>query len=76
MASVWETIKERQAQGAEFPGISTGLIDLDRRISGLNNSDLLILAARPGMGKTSLALNIAWKLGRTPGKTWRFSPWR
>ena len=67
MASVWETIKERQAQGAEFPGISTGLIDLDRRISGLNNSDLLILAARPGMGKTSLALNIALDAGKNSG---------
>ena len=68
MASVWETIKERQAQGAEFPGISTGLIDLDRRISGLNNSDLLIRAARPGMGKTSLALNIALEAGKNSGK--------
>ena len=68
MASVWETIKERQAQGAEFPGISTGLIDLDRRISGLNNSDLLILAARPGMGKTSLALNIALEAGKNSGE--------
>ena len=68
MASVWETIKERQARGEEFPGISTGLIDLDRRISGLNNSDLLILAARPGMGKTSLALNIGLEAGKHSGK--------
>lgn len=68
MASVWETIKERQAQGGEFPGLSTGLIDLDRRISGLNNSDLLILAARPGMGKTSLALNIGLEVGKHSGK--------
>jgi replicative DNA helicase len=68
MAAVWETIKERQARGEEFPGISTGLIDLDRRISGLNNSDLLILAARPGMGKTSLALNIGLEAGKHSGK--------
>lgn len=68
MSEVWETIKERQATGAEFPGISTGLIDLDRRISGLNNSDLLILAARPGMGKTSLALNIGLEAGKHSGK--------
>ena len=68
MATVWETIKERQAQGADFPGLSTGLIDLDRRISGLNNSDLIILAARPGMGKTSLALNIALEAGKRSGK--------
>ena len=69
MSQVWETIKERQETGAEFPGISTGLIDLDRRISGLNNSDLLILAARPGMGKTSLALNIGLEAGKHSGKS-------
>lgn len=40
-------------------GLVTGFGDLDRRIFGLNRSDLIILAARPGMGKTSFALNIA-----------------
>lgn len=39
--------------------ISTGIADLDRTITGLNRSDLILLAARPGMGKTSFALNIA-----------------
>ena len=68
MGQVWETIKERQASGQEFPGISTGLVDLDRKITGLNNSDLIILAARPGMGKTSLALNIANEAGKHSGK--------
>ena len=69
LGQVWDTIKERQASGEEFPGISTGLIDLDRRIAGLNNSDLIILAARPGMGKTSLALNIALEAGKHSGKS-------
>ena len=69
MASVWETIKERQASGQAFPGISTGLTDLDRKITGLNNSDLIILAARPGMGKTALALNIASEAGKYSGKS-------
>ena len=68
MGQVWETIKERQASGQEFPGSSTGLVDLDRKITGLNNSDLIILAARPGMGKTSLALNIANEAGKHSGK--------
>ena len=68
MGQVWETLKERQASGAEFPGISTGLVDLDRRITGLNNSDLLILAARPGMGKSALALTIALEAGKHSGK--------
>ena len=40
-------------------GLATGFSDLDRKIYGLNRSDLIILAARPGMGKTSFALNIA-----------------
>ena len=69
MGQVWETVKARQASGSEFPGISTGLTDLDRKITGLNNSDLIILAARPGMGKTSLALNIANHAGKHSGKS-------
>ena len=69
MNEVWETVKERQAQGDEFPGISTGLIDLDRRISGLNNSDLIILAARPGVGKSSLAMNIGVEAAKHSGKS-------
>ena len=40
-------------------GIRTHLIDLDKMINGFNNSNLMILAARPAMGKTALALNIA-----------------
>ena len=45
-------------------GISTGLIDLDQKIGGLHGSDLVILAARPSMGKTSLACNIAFDVAR------------
>ena len=41
-------------------GVTTGLVDLDQKLGGLHNSDLLILAARPSMGKTSLAVNIAF----------------
>ena len=44
---------------ADYLGISTGYGDLDRMITGLNKSDLILLAARPGMGKTAFALNIA-----------------
>ncbi|WP_315523457.1 replicative DNA helicase [Fusobacterium massiliense] len=40
-------------------GIPTGFVDLDRMTGGLNNSDLIILAARPAMGKTAFALNLA-----------------
>ena len=69
MNEVWEAIKERQAAGEEFPGISTGLVDLDRRISGLNDSDLIILAARPGVGKSSLAMNIGVEAAKHSGKS-------
>ena len=56
-------------------GISTGLVDMDKKLGGLHRSDLLILAGRPSMGKTSLATNIAfniakaYKRGATPDGT-------
>ena len=46
-------------------GISTGLIDMDKKLGGMHKSDLLILAARPSMGKTSLATNIAFSIAKT-----------
>jgi replicative DNA helicase len=46
-------------------GVATGLIDLDRYMGGLQASDLVILAGRPGMGKTALATNIAFNIART-----------
>ena len=45
-------------------GVSTGLIDMDKKLGGLHDSDLLILAGRPSMGKTSLATNIAFNIAR------------
>jgi replicative DNA helicase len=45
-------------------GISTGLADLDKKLGGLHPSDLLILAGRPSMGKTSLATNIAFNIAK------------
>ena len=45
-------------------GISTGLVDLDKKLGGLHPSDLLILAGRPSMGKTSLATNIAFNIAK------------
>ena len=52
--------------------VSTGLGDLDRVITGLNRSDLIFLAARPGMGKTSFALNIAKHVSMVSKKTVAF----
>ena len=45
-------------------GVSTGLIDMDKKLGGLHPSDLLILAGRPSMGKTSLATNIAFNVAK------------
>lgn len=45
-------------------GLSTGLIDMDRKLGGLHPSDLIILAGRPSMGKTSLATNIAFNIAK------------
>ena len=47
---------------ARLSGIATGMRDLDRKMGGLQPSDLIILAGRPGMGKTSLATNIAYNI--------------
>ena len=55
--------------GKTLPGLSTGLSAVDAKINGLNKSDLLLLAARPGMGKTSMALNVALSAAKESGKT-------
>ena len=51
MHEVYERLAELAASESAIPGISTGLPDLDAVISGLNKSDLILLAARPGMGQ-------------------------
>lgn len=53
----------------DYVGIPCGIGDLDRMITGLNKSDLIILGARPGMGKTSFALNIVRNVAVNTGKT-------
>ena len=53
----------------EYIGIPTGFSELDKIITGLNRSDLIILGARPGMGKTAFALNIARNVAVQSGKT-------
>ena len=58
-----------QADGKSVSGISTGFTDLDEMLSGLQAEEMLILAARPSMGKTAIALNIAEQIafgGATP----------
>ena len=57
--------EKAQARGGQISGITTGFTDIDRLLGGLQPSDLLILAGRPGMGKTSLATNIAFNAARS-----------
>jgi replicative DNA helicase len=54
-----DALEERQGNKTLVTGVSTGFTQMDQYTSGLQNSDLIILAARPSMGKTSFALNIA-----------------
>ncbi len=56
---------EAYQRDGSLSGIATGLIDLDRLMGGLQKSDLVILAARPAMGKTALATNIAFHVARS-----------
>ena len=55
----FDRIERLYDQKKGVTGLSTGFLDLDRLTSGFQESDLIIIAARPSMGKTTLALNIA-----------------
>ena len=67
LKAVTEAVNSANAayqRGGGLAGISTALVDLDRKLGGLHPSDLLILAGRPSMGKTSLATNIAFNIAK------------
>jgi len=59
-----ESAERAQARGGRISGVATGFTDVDSLLGGLQPSDLLILAGRPGMGKTSLATNMAFHAAR------------
>ena len=63
-----ELLQKQLAEGGQMAGIPTGFDSLDRLLNGLQKTDLMILAARPGMGKTSLALSIANNVALQAGK--------
>jgi replicative DNA helicase len=64
-----ETIEKLHARKELITGVPTGFTDLDEMTSGLQPSDLIIVAARPSMGKTSLVLNIAQHVGTKTDRT-------
>lgn len=59
LAQSFDRLDELQKTSGKLRGVPTGFRDLDAKLAGLQNSNLIIFAARPGMGKTSFALNIA-----------------
>jgi len=61
---VFDRLTELSMSDSAIPGLSTGLRDLDTRINGLNKSDLLLIAARPAMGKSAFALNIGLNVAK------------
>ena len=66
---VFDRLTELSQSDSLIPGLSTGLRDLDTKINGLNKSDLILVAARPAMGKSAFALNIAVNVAKKYKKT-------
>jgi len=59
LSEVYDRIDNLSQRGEEIMGVPTGLIDLDHLLGGLQKSDLLVIAGRPGMGKTGFMLSVA-----------------
>ncbi len=73
LPAVLRTIDERFHKAGEFSGIASGFAELDRLTCGLQPGDLIIVAGRPSMGKTSLAVNIAENVADDDGVALVFS---
>ncbi len=69
LGKAWEHYAHLQEHQGEIRGVRTGFADLDNMLAGLQKSDLIILAARPSMGKTALALDIARQAAVKHGTT-------
>ena len=68
LSDYYDRISDLATRPDEIQGVPTGFIDLDKLLSGLQPSDLIIVAGRPGMGKTGLALSIAKNAAQTHKK--------
>ena len=66
---VFDRLTELSQSDSAIPGLSSGMRDLDTKINGLNNSDLLLIAARPAMGKSAFALNVGVNVAKKYKKT-------
>jgi replicative DNA helicase len=67
LADSFDRLNELHSNSGKLRGIPTGFRDLDKMLAGLQNSDLLILAARPSMGKTTLVMNLAHHIAAKEG---------
>jgi len=65
----WKQLEKLQEHTGNVTGVPTGFVDLDEMTSGFQKADLVIVAARPSMGKTSLVLNMALHCGIEAGRT-------
>ncbi|MFZ0493598.1 MAG: replicative DNA helicase [Acidimicrobiia bacterium] len=68
-----ETIEEMEARGSELTGLATGFRDLDKKLGGLQPANLVVVASRPSMGKSTLVSNIATNVAMTGGTVAIFS---
>ena len=69
LQKVFDRLRELSQSDSAIPGLSTGMKDLDVVINGLNKSDLLLVAARPAMGKSAFALNLSLNVAKKYKKT-------
>lgn len=69
VADTLRHLEELRKKGGKITGLPTGFRDVDAKLSGLHNSDLILIAARPGVGKTSFALNICSNVAIKEKKT-------
>lgn len=69
LAESFDRLDELHKKGSQIRGLATGFTDLDRKLAGMQNSNLLVLAARPGQGKTAMVLNMAQYVSVNLGQT-------
>ena len=69
LQDVIANISAAATEGRRLPGLTTGLADIDDRLMGMQGGDFLLIASRPGMGKTSIALNMAVSAAKASRKT-------
>ncbi len=69
LQDVLSQISQAAQNGSKLPGMTTGLADIDECLQGLGAGDFVLIASRPGMGKTSIALNMAVSAAKASGKT-------